>query len=70
MAAAMVVIPLAAMLIPIVLILLAVLVDVVFLGWMAFRLWHDEYGVRIGSYISSHVVDPVRSAWHPHHPIA
>ena len=46
--AAIVVIPLAAMVIPIVLILLAVLVDILFLGWWLFRMWHDEWAARVG----------------------
>lgn len=46
--AALVVIPLAAMAIPIVLILLAVLVDVVYLAWCGFRMWHDEWAQRVG----------------------
>ena len=40
MGAVMVVVPLAAMVIPIALILLAVLADVIALGWAFYRLWH------------------------------
>ena len=46
--AAAVVIPLAAMALPIVLILLAVLIDALFLGWYAFRMWHDEWAEKAG----------------------
>ena len=46
--AAAVVIPLAAMAVPIVLVLLAVLIDVLVLGWFAFRMWHDEWADKIG----------------------
>jgi|SoiMethySBSTD1v2_1073268.scaffolds.fasta_scaffold1822002_2 hypothetical protein len=49
--AALVVIPLAAMAVPIALILLAVLFDVLFVGWWAFRMWHDEWAVRVGSFL-------------------
>lgn len=70
MAAALVVIPLAAMAVPIVLILLAVLVDVLYLAWTLFRLWHDEYAVRVGSFFTGHVVRPIRSLAHSHHGIA
>lgn len=48
MYAAMVVIPLAAMVVPIALILLAVLFDILFVGWWAFRMWHDVWAVRVG----------------------
>jgi hypothetical protein len=68
MAAALVVIPLAAMIVPIALILLAVLVDVAVLSWMAFRMWHDEWAVRVGDYVGAHVFRPLRGLAHPHHP--
>lgn len=67
MAGALVAIPLAAMLLPIALILIAVVVDVLYLGWMAYRMWHDEWGVRVGQYVSGHVVRPIRNLAH-HHP--
>lgn len=70
MLAAAVVVPLAAMLLPIVLILLAVLFDVLFLGWTAFRLWHDEWAVRVGSFAHDLLLHPIRSLAHPRHPIA
>jgi hypothetical protein len=59
--AAVVVIPLAAMAIPIVLILLAVLFDALFLAWYAYRMWHDEWAVRVGAF----VLKPLRTVWHP-----
>ena len=59
--AAMVVIPLAAMVVPIALVLLAVLFDLVFLGWWAFRMWHDEWAVRVGEL----VFRPFRGLAHP-----
>ena len=59
--AAAVVIPLAAMAVPIVLILLAVLIDFLFLGWWVFRMWHDEWAVRIGELVSG----PIRAFLHP-----
>lgn len=59
--AAAVVIPLAAMAIPIVLILFAVLLDVFFLGWYVFRMWHDEWAVRVGELVTR----PFRGLWHP-----
>ena len=59
--AAIVVIPLAGMAVPIVLILLAVLFDVLFLGWWAFRMWHDEWAVRVGNMVAR----PFRGLWHP-----
>ena len=61
MAAAMVVIPLAAMIVPIVLVLLAVLFDLLFLGWYAYRMWHDEWAVRVADL----VFRPVRGLFHP-----
>jgi hypothetical protein len=57
----MVVIPLAAMAVPIVLILLAVLFDVLFVGWWAFWMWHDEWAVRVGEL----VLRPFRRPAHP-----
>lgn len=57
---AAIVIPLAAMVVPIVLILLAVLVDVLFLGWAVFRMWNDEWAVRVGAFITDHVFRPFR----------
>ena len=60
MSAAMVVIPLAAMAIPIVLILLAVLFDALFLVWYAYRMWHDEWAVRVADL----VLRPVRGLFH------
>jgi hypothetical protein len=47
MGAAVLVIPLGAMVVPIVLILLAVVVDVGAVMWALYRLWHDEWSVRI-----------------------
>lgn len=64
---AAIVIPLAAMVVPIVLILLAVLVDVLFLGWAVFRMWNDEWAVRVGAFISRHVFRPIRGLI-PGHP--
>ena len=61
MYAALVVIPLAAMVVPIALVLLAVLFDILFLGWWAFRMWHDEWAARIGSF----VLRPFRRLAHP-----
>jgi hypothetical protein len=49
------------MAVPIVLILLAVLVDVLFLGWYAFRMWHDEWAVRVGAFLFR----PIRGLMHP-----
>ncbi len=69
MLAAAVVIPLAAMVLPIVLILLAVLVDVIFLGWSAFRMWHDEWAVRVGGFAHDLFLHPIRTLAHPHHPV-
>ena len=65
MYAAAVVIPLAAMAIPIVLIVLAVLVDALFLGWFAYRMWHDEWAERVGHTI----LQPLRGLMHPKHPV-
>ncbi|HEX6944488.1 MAG TPA: hypothetical protein VF128_16295 [Gemmatimonadaceae bacterium] len=63
--AAAVVIPLAAMAVPIVLVLLAVLVDVLFLGWFAFRMWHDEWAERVGE----RIFQPLRSLLHMKPPV-
>jgi hypothetical protein len=64
---AAIVIPLAAMVVPIVLILLAVLVDVLFLGWAVLRMWHDEWAVRVGAVLTDYLVRPIRGliSWHP-----
>jgi hypothetical protein len=70
MAGALLVIPLAAMVIPIALILLAVLVDILFLGWAVTRMWHDEWAVRVGQFVSGHVIRPIRNLAHTHHRIA
>ena len=69
MAGALVAIPLAAMLLPIALILLAVVVDILYLGWMTYRMWHDEWAVRVGAYVGGHIVRPIRGLAHPHHPV-
>lgn len=53
--AAAVVIPLGAMAIPIVLILVAVLVDAIFFGWFLYRMWHDVWAERIGNAIGTRV---------------
>ena len=63
--AAAVVIPLAAMALPIVLILLAVLFDALFLGWFAFRMWHDEWAVRVGEFL----FQPLRTLFHVKRPV-
>jgi hypothetical protein len=65
---AAVVIPLAAMVVPIVLVLLAVLLDVLFLGWFVFRMWHDEWAVRVGAFISV-LARPLRGLLHPVRPV-
>jgi hypothetical protein len=70
MAGALVVIPLAAMVFPIVLILVAVLVDILFLGWMVFQMWHDEWAARVGEYVRAHLVRPIRNLAHSHQRIA
>ncbi|NUQ11296.1 MAG: hypothetical protein HUU26_03050 [Gemmatimonadaceae bacterium] len=69
MLAAAVVVPLAAMVLPIVLVLLAVLFDVLFLGWTVFRMWHDEWAVRVGAFAQDHLFHPLRSVAHPRHPV-
>ena len=61
MNAAAVVIPLAAMAIPIVLILLAVLFDALYLIWFAYRMWHDVWAARV----ADAVVRPIRGFLHP-----
>ena len=63
--AAAVVIPLAAMAIPIVLILLAVLVDVLFVGWFLYRTWHDVWAERVGNAI----LTPFRAVLHLKPPV-
>jgi hypothetical protein len=63
--AALVVIPLAAMALPIALILAAVLFDALFLGWWLFRMWHDEWAVRVGEFLFR----PIRSLMQLKHPV-
>jgi hypothetical protein len=63
---AAIVIPLAAMAIPIALILLAVLVDILFVGWAVFRMWHDEWAPWLGAFIGR-LVQPMRRLWEPGH---
>jgi hypothetical protein len=58
MGAAEFVIPFAALVIPIALILLAVIVDVVTLLWYGFSILHDEWAVPVGRYVRSHFVRP------------
>lgn len=64
-----VVIPLLLMALPVALILLAVLVDVLVLGWFGFRMWHDEWAVRVGDLVTSHLIAPLRRAIHHAPPI-
>ena len=59
MGAAVVVIPLAALALPIVLILSAILVDIVGAIWALYRMWHDEWSEQIGHYLGDHLVRPV-----------
>jgi hypothetical protein len=63
--AAMVVIPLAAMALPIALILAAVLFDALFLGWWLYRMWHDEWAERVGAFLFR----PIRGLLHLKHPV-
>ena len=56
MGAAVIVIPLGAMAIPIALILLAVVLDVGAVVWALYRLWHDEWSVRIWHTIDTRVL--------------
>lgn len=56
MGAAVMVIPLGAMVIPIALILLAVVLDMGALVWALYRLWHDEWSVRISHVIETRVL--------------
>lgn len=63
--AAAVVIPVAAMAIPIVLILLAVLFDVVYLGWFLFRMWHEEWAEHVGNTL----LTPIRGLMHHKPPV-
>ena len=48
MGGAPIVILLVGMLIPIAFLLLAVLVDAIFMAWLIYRLWHDEWSVSLG----------------------
>ena len=66
MYAAAFVIPLAAMAVPIVLILLAVLIDILFVGWVVFRMWHDEWAPRITAFLGR-VLAPIRGLHLPGH---
>ena len=68
MGAATFVIPFAALVIPIALILLAVLVDIVVLLWYAYTLLRDEWAVPVGGYVRNHFTLPIgrrlhRPAW-------
>lgn len=58
MGAAEFVIPLAALVLPIVLILAAVLIDIIVLTWFAYTTWRDDWGVRIGRFASDHFFWP------------
>lgn len=64
MGAAIVAIPLAAMLLPIVLILVALLIDVFLLGVMGYRMWHDEWAVRVGHFTHDHISGPIHRLTH------
>lgn len=71
MGAATVLIPLAAMLLPIVLFVVAVLVDIVVLLWMAYAFWRDEWSGPMWRFILAHTPHPGR--WvvaHVHRPTA
>jgi hypothetical protein len=61
MGASLVAIPLAALVLPIALILAAVAIDIVALIWAAYRLWHDEFSIKVWQYASHHFVLPLRS---------
>lgn len=67
MYAAAFVIPLAAMAVPIVLILLAVLIDILFVGWVVFRMWHDEWAPRTAAFMGR-VIAPILGRHVPGHP--
>ena len=69
MGAGIVAIPLAAMLLPIVLLVVAVLVDIVALFWMAYSFWRDEWSGPMWRFILAHTPHPGRwLAGHLHRP--
>lgn len=67
MSSVAIVIPLAAMALPVALILLAVLVDILFVGWAVFRMWHDVWAPWLGAFIGR-LVQPLRKLRVPGHP--
>lgn len=66
MGAAIVAIPLAAMLLPIVLIVVALVIDLFLLGAMGYRMWHDEWAVRVGHFAHDHIAGPFNRLTHRH----
>lgn len=69
MGAAIVAIPLAAMLLPIVLLVVAVLVDIVALLWMGYHFFRDEWSGPVRHFMLVHTPHPGRwVASHLHRP--
>lgn len=64
MGAAIVAIPLAAMLLPIALIVVALVIDVFILGSLGYRMWHDEWSGRVGHFAHDHITGPVSRLTH------
>lgn len=65
MEGAIFVIPLAALVVPIGLILLAVLVDTIALLGFAYVMWRDEWAIRLAHYLGDHFVRPLRRVIRP-----
>jgi hypothetical protein len=66
MGAAEFVIPLAALALPIVLILAAVLIDIVVLTWFAYTTWRDDWAIRLGRFASDHFMRPLQHVARAH----
>jgi hypothetical protein len=64
MGAAMVVIPLAALVVPIVLILAAVVVDIAAVFWALYRFWHDSHASHAQVGVHRFTLATIRRALH------
>jgi hypothetical protein len=64
MGAAVIIVLLAGLALPITLILAAVVVDMAGLLWYAYRLWHDDWSPRAWEFVTVHMFQPAARLAH------
>ena len=66
MGAAVLIVLLAGLVLPVMLTLAAVLVDMAVLLWYAYRLWHDDWSPRAWEFVTVNMFQPVVRLTHGH----